>query len=296
MLLFAVAGCEKEENPKKVSLFKRADTEFVQEKHPQPNTLWFGFDLRLGPKEEVQIYTPFLRYLEKTTGKRFRIRFTENYEDTIENLGKGITHFAAIGTLSYAIGSDKYGTKYLVSGVNKDGDPRYHSIIFTRPDSSIEEMSDLRNRCFAFGSKMSTQGHLIPRKMLDDAGIKLEDLGRYIYTGSHINAVKSVLNGECDAGGTQDVLANRLAFERKIKVINISFPYPSSLIAYNNRLDPATVEAVKSALLTFEPAGKHKHLLFDWDKTEMPLGFTVLNEFEINKVKMLAQKYDLITE
>ncbi len=295
LLIFVGTGCEKKETPKKVSLFKRADTASA-EKHPQPNTLWFGFDLRLGPKEEVQIYTPFLRYLEKATGKRFRIRFTKNYEDTIDNLGKGMTHFAAVGTLSYVIGSNKYGTEYLVSGVNKEGDPRYHSIIFTRPDSNIEEMSDLRSRCFAFGSKMSTQGHLIPRQMLDDAGIELDDLEKHIYTGSHMNAVKAVLNGECDAGGIQDVLAGRLASEKQIKIIKISTPYPSSLIAYNSSLDPDTVEAVKTALLAFEPEGKHEQLLFDWDKTEMPLGFTVLNEFEINKVKILAQKYGILTE
>jgi len=287
-------GCVKKETPKKVSLFKRTSTVSKEPELPQPNTLWFGFDLRLGPKEEVQIYTPFLRYLEKSTGKRFRIKFTEKYEDTVENLGKGITHFAAVGTLSYVIGDGTYGIKYLVSGVNKEGDPRYHSVIFTKPNSRIEDIDSIKGKCFAFGSEMSTQGHLIPRKMLDDAGIALNDLGKYLYTGSHMNAVKSVLNGECDAGGIQDVLANRLAAEGKIKIISISDSYPSSVIVYNSNLDSRTVEAVKSALLAFEPAGRHKQLLFDWEKTEMPLGFTVLNEFEINKVKELAQKYGFL--
>jgi hypothetical protein len=37
-------------------------------------------------------------------------------------------------------------------------------------------------------------------------------------------------------------------------------------------------------------------MLYDWDKTEMPLGFTVLNEFEIDRVTALARKYDLIKE
>lgn len=294
--LLTVPGCSKKETPKKVSLYKRAGEVIKEAEQPQPNTLWFGFDLRLGPKEEVQIYTPFLRYLEKTTGKRFRIKFAEKYEDTVKNLGKGITHFAAVGTLNYVLGKDKYGVRYLVSGVNKEGDPGYHSIIFTRPDSNIDDIEDLKGRCFAFGSKMSTQGHLIPRKMLEDEGITLENLGRYIYTGSHMNAAKSVLNGECDAGGIQDILANRLALEGRIKIIKISEPYPSSLIAYNSNLDAGTVESVKSALIAFEPAGKHKHILFDWDKTEMPLGFTVLNEFEINKVKVLARRYGLLTE
>jgi hypothetical protein len=42
--------------------------------------------------------------------------------------------------------------------------------------------------------------------------------------------------------------------------------------------------------------GRHKDLLFEWDKTEMPLGFTVLSEFEINKVTDLAKRYGLIKD
>jgi phosphonate transport system substrate-binding protein len=294
LFLLAVSGCTKKETPKKVSLYKKTGQAVDKKEGPAPNTLWFGFDLRLGPKEEVQIYTPFLKYLEEATGKRFRIKFTEKYKDTVENLGNGITHFAALGTLSYVIAEDRYGIRYLVSGVNQEGDPRYHSMIFTRPDSSIENISDLKGKCFAFGSEMSTQGHLIPRKMMEKAGVKLEDLSRHMYTGSHLNAVKAVLNRNCDAGGIQDVLANRLASEGQIKILKISGSYPSSLIAYNKNLDDKTIESVRSALLAFEPAGKHKDMLVDWNKTEMPLGFTVLNEFELKKVTDLAREYGLL--
>lgn len=289
-------GCVKKETPKKVSLYKRAGDISEKLDKPRPNTLWFGFDLRLGPREEVSIYTPFLQYLEKATGRRFRIKFTRKYEDTVKNLGNGTTDFAAIGPLSYVTGEKEYGIRYLVSGVNSDGDPRYHSIIFTRPGSLIRDLSDLRGECFAFGSEMSTQGHLIPRKMLEDAGITLDDLNKYIYTGSHVNAVKAVLNKECDAGGIQDTLANRLASEGKIKIIKISGPYPSSLIAYNSAVDAKIVDSVRSALLAFEPQGTHKEMLFDWDKTEMPLGFSRIDELEINRVMTLANKYGLVEQ
>lgn len=294
VLILIVSGCSKKERARKVSLFKRSGDITSERDLPQPNTLWFGFDLRLGPKEEISIYSPFLRYLESATGKRFRIKFTARYEDTVENLGKGITDIAAIGPMNYVIGANRYGIKYLVSVVNSEGDPIYYSMIFTSPDSDIRKVKELRGKCFAFGSRMSTQGHLIPRKMLEDAGITLEDLSRYIYTGSHINTVKSVLNGECDAGGIQDTLANRLTAEAKIKIIKISEPYPSSIIAYNGALDSKTVEAVKGALLAFEPKGKHKGMVIEWYKTEMLLGFTEIGEPELNKVTNLARKYGLL--
>jgi len=201
------AGCTETETPKKVSLHKRSGDISEKSMLPKQNTLWFGFDLRLGPKEEVTIYAPFLKYLEQETERRFRIKFTEKYEDTVDNLGTGITDFAAIGSLSFVIGRETYGINHLVSGVNHEGDTTYRAMIITRPGNGIDNIKDIRGKCFAFGSEMSTQGHLIPRKMLEDNGISLDNLGRHMYTGSHLNAAMSIINNKCDAAGIQDILA-----------------------------------------------------------------------------------------
>ncbi|MBI5194932.1 MAG: PhnD/SsuA/transferrin family substrate-binding protein [Nitrospirae bacterium] len=125
------SGCVRQETPKKVSLLKRAVEISVDVNDIEKNTLKFGFDLRLDPKEDVRIYSPFLEYLQNAAGKRFSIKFTEKYEDTVDNLGKGITHFAAIGPLNYIAGREKYGNgiRYLASGVNKEGDPRYQAVL-----------------------------------------------------------------------------------------------------------------------------------------------------------------------
>ena len=298
-LLFFVlllSSCVKKETPKEVSLYKRTGAGGTDTEHIHPNTILFGFNLRLGPKEEVRIYTPFLNYLEEATGRRFRIKYTEQYEDTIKNLGEGKTHFAAVGVLSYLIAEQKYGIKYLASGINKEGDPQYHAAIITAPDSGIHDLKDLKGKCFAFGSKMSTQGHLIPRKMLEDAGITLNDLGQYIYAASHVNAIRAVLNGECDAAGIDNTLANTMSSAGEIRIIKVSEPYPSTVIAYNTSLDRETVEEIRSALIAFEPMGKHKNMLFDWDRTEMPMGFTEINKPELNKIRVLATEYGLLSK
>jgi len=295
-ILIILYGCTKGETPKKVSLYNRAGEASKDMDHSSHDILWFGFDPRLGPKDQVLIYTPFLTYLEEATGKRFRIKFAERDEDAVKNLGMGLTHFAAMGTLNYVIGQNKYGINYLVSGANRDGDPKYQSAVFTRPESRLQALHALKGKCFAFGSHMSTEGHLIPRNMLDDAGVTIKDLGNYIYTGSHINAVRSVLNGECDAGGIQGSLARRLAAEGKIKILKMSEPFPGTVIAYNGSVDSDTVNAVRSALLAFDPSGRHKARLVEWDRTEMPLGFAEINEQELDKVAGFAREYGLLTE
>ncbi|MBI5664536.1 MAG: hypothetical protein HZC49_05565, partial [Nitrospirae bacterium] len=115
LILLLIAGCAKKETPKKVSLYDRTGEVSKGTEHSRQNTLWFSVDLRLGPKEDVNIYTPFLKYLEEATGRHFRIKLTERDEDTVKNLGKGVTHFAVLVTLNYVIGQNNYGIKYFVS-------------------------------------------------------------------------------------------------------------------------------------------------------------------------------------
>lgn len=294
-LILIISGCKDMKTPKTVSLEKKSPPAAQRLKNTEDNTLYFGFDLRLGPKEDVRIYSSFLRYLEGITGYHFRIHFTMRYEDTIDNLKNGITHFAAIGPLSYVVGKEKDGIKCLASGLNEEDKPEYRAVIFTRPDSDIMDLKDLKGRNFAFGSRYSTQGHLIPRKMLEDAGLTLKDLKYYIYTGSHINTVRAVLNGDADAGGTQDILAKRLERDGKIKIVGTSEPFPSSLICYNSAVNEDVVNRVRSALLYLDPIGIHKKELLDWDKTEMPNGFTRFDESRYNVVRVLAKRYKLLS-
>jgi phosphonate transport system substrate-binding protein len=288
-------SCHDREKPRKVSLYKRST--FSKDDHPSVDTekiIRFGFDLRLGPKDDVKIYSSFLHYLEVNTGYKFTIRFTEGYEDTAKNLGKGITDLAAIGSVNYIIAKNKYNVDCLVMGLNNDRRPEYRAVIFTKPNSSIKYLKDLRGKSFAFGNKYSTQGHIIPRKMLEDAGLSLADLKDYAFTGSHKNTVLAVINGKYDAGGIQDNLANRLVKEGKIKIIAISKPYPSSLIAYNKGLSSSTLKKIKNVLLSFDPKGRDAPFLIDWEKTEMPGGFTECSEERLREVESLVIRYKLL--
>lgn len=290
--VFLISSCGDKEAYKKVSLNKRTPT--VSEnsvRQSDAGSLNFGFDLRLGPREDVKIYLPFLRYLEQNTRERFSIRFTEKYEDTVENLGKGITHFGALGSVNSILAGERYGVKCLVMGLNHEGKPEYRSVIIARADSPLNNIRDIKGKTFAFGDRFSTQGHIIPRKMLEDARIDLNDLKSHVFTGSHVNTARAVLNGEYDAGAIQDNLAKRLLAEGKIKIIATSNPYPSSLICYNKDIPSDVVKSVKAALLSFEPKGKHSNIIVDWDKTEMPNGFTEYSESALQEIKILMKKY-----
>ena len=294
LLITLLAGCGETETSKKVSINNRSPAIKEYAKPDESETLKFGFDLRLGPKQDVEIYIPFLRYISQSTGKTFSLRFTEKYEDTVDNLGKGITHFAALGPVNAVLAKARYGVGCLAMGLDPDKKPEYRSVIFTRTDSRIGDLRGLKGKSFAFGDKYSTQGHIIPRKMLENAGLPVKQLKAYIFSGSHSNTARAVLNGEYDAGGMQDTLARRLAAEGKIRILAVSKAYPSSLICFNKDVSPHVIKRVKAALLSFDPVGKHKSMLVEWDKTEMPAGFAEYKVEALAEIKALSIKYGLL--
>ncbi|MEM2818633.1 MAG: PhnD/SsuA/transferrin family substrate-binding protein [Nitrososphaerota archaeon] len=235
--------------------------------------IYFGFDPRLDPDTEIQIYAPLMSYLSDKTGYEFRLKYEPTYELVQNDIGMNVTQFAAVGPVSYIVTGLRYGNVIPVTvGLDENKSMFYRAVIFTRTDLNITSLAELKGKSFAFGSYYSTQGHLIPLIMLEEAGVSLKDFREYAFLGSHQQCAEAVISGRFDAGAMQDLLAFRLAREGLIKIIAISKPFPRSLIIANKAVDNNLVENVKKALIELEPLGSHSTLTL-WSMTEFPGGF-----------------------
>ncbi len=233
----------------------------------------FGFDIRNSLDEDAKQYLPFLAYLARTTGYRFELHFSPVDGGIVEELGTGRVDFAAIGAGSFIQARLKHDIVPLARGLNAQGKPGYRSIIVTRPDSSLQDVRDLRGKHLGFGSVTSTQGHLIPRIVLNKHGLSLADLASHDYFGSHGGCANAVITGKVDACGMQDTLAEKMAADSSLKLLFTSDHYPSSGIAANGKLSETVLSTVRKALLNFQPQGRDASGLYHWEMTEMPNGF-----------------------
>ncbi len=283
-------------NRRNVDLTKGINQEEIgrMETRQDADVFVFGFDIRRSIQEDARQYIPFLKYLEKQTGFRFQLHFTPKDTKIVDEFGSGVVQFAAIGSDSYIQAQKKYGVVPIVRGLNFFGKAEYQSVIFTAPDSRIQKIDDVRGKRFAFGSITSTQGHLIPRIILAQNGITLEDLASYGWTGSHSNCANAVAKGDFDVGGMQDVLGRELADAGIIRIIFTSKYYPSSGIAANKDVSPDVIARVKQALIDFDPKGRHADGLYDWDKTEMPNGFIETRDEDYAELRQWSEKLGLM--
>ena len=250
----------------------------------------FSYDHRLEPTEDARMYASLLEYLTEHTGLRFQLYVSQDSHDLVSGLDDGGIDFAAVGALSYLQADEQHGVRMLAVGRNSQGKPTYRAVVFTKPGSAIQQVADLRGKSFAFGSRTSTQGCLIPLIMMREAGLRLQDLREYEYAGSHAQSVDAVLSGQFDAGALQDTLAERLAAEGSIRIVATSAAYPSSGVVAGAGVRPEIARRVQDALLALDPPGKDGSSLYHWQDSEMPDGFAKAQPGEYESLRAWARQ------
>jgi phosphonate transport system substrate-binding protein len=103
-------------------------------------------------------------------------------------------------------------------------------------------------------------GYLVPAAMLLEQGITLSQLGRARFLNDHVNVALSVLAGDDDAGAVKkDVFYSYE--QRGLRAIATSPPISDHVFLANTKLSPATVKALRSAMLELATTPKGKEIL-----------------------------------
>lgn len=250
-----------------------------------------GFEVRSTVEEDTKQLLPLLNYLKKSTGYNFELYVSPQGKNPAEDLGSGTVQFAVFGAGAYLKYRSATDIIPFARGVYPTGKPEYQSVIVVSPDSPIKKVEDLRGKKMAFNKPTSTQGYFVPRSVLEEHKIKLQDLSGYQHTDSHRACANLVIMGETDACGMQDLLGWELEKSGLVRIIHTSKFYPTSGIFTNNKVSPEILANVKKALLDFQPKGKDAEGLYKWDKTEMPNGFADAAASDYEGLAQLFAKY-----
>lgn len=294
MLLFT-AACRAAEPVRSVSLQQQLLAHEVYAPVQMTDVCWrLGFDRRLEPKEDVRQVASLARWLQRTTGLPWCIQITLPGEELIDQLCHGEADFAVMGMVSYLQAHHRCGAQIIVRGLNSAGEDVYRAAIVVPVHSSITTLADLRGRSLAFGAPNATQGHLIPRLMLQEAGLTLNDFRLFTFNESHAATAKAVTSGRFDAGALQDTLAVKLAERNLVRILAFSEPYPSSGIVAAPDVPAQTIALTQEALIQLAPQGADAQALYHWERSEMLRGFVKANDADYQPLRELAVAIGLL--
>ncbi|WP_199614402.1 phosphate/phosphite/phosphonate ABC transporter substrate-binding protein [Paenibacillus alkalitolerans] len=220
---------------------------------PNPDKLRVALLPDESPSTVIRNNKPLQDYLAKTLNKEVEIVVTTDYSTMIEAMRKGQIEFAYFGPLSYVLLKTKMEQAEPFAAKLDKGSPTYNAVVIANAEAGIEKLSDIKGKTVAFGDTASTSSHMIPKEMLKNAGLEPDADYEEQFVGAHDAVAKAVQNGNAHAGGLSkpifESLVEKGAIDKnKVKVIDVSKPYPNYPWVLNSELDPELKEAIKNAI------------------------------------------------
>ncbi len=183
-----------------------------------------------------------------------------SYSELFEGLELGQIHVAWMPPV-VALHAARRDTMVPLALPLRHGVSSYSTALFTRPDSSIRQLSDLQGCKAAWVDKESASGYLVIRGLLRTRGVKLRDaFEENRFYGAHDAVVSAVLEGDADVGATfayfessaQDEESTKSAGwgDRQVHVIVSGGPIPSDMIVASKKTTENLRKKVSTALVS----------------------------------------------
>lgn len=219
--------------------------------------------------EEIQRNSqPLIDMMSKKIGREVQPFIATDYTGIVEAFRGGKLDAAFLTPASYVMANSEAGVKVILKAQRGDK-PFYHSIIFTRQDAGVNQLTDLKGKTFAFGDTLSTAGYIYPLKMLKAQGINpATDFDNLIFSGGHDATVLAVFNKKVVAGATyaNDPKGDDAAWKhllkpeeaKQLKILAVSDAIPSDNICISKDIAPELAKQVQDFFieLSKDPEGQ----------------------------------------
>src|SRR5262249_13997686 len=208
-----------------------------------------------------------IAYLKQVFGVEVNGAVGTSYSAVIEAQRAKKVDLAFYGPFSYILAHEEANAQALIQGETKDGQlATYNSLIITQADSPLATLADIKGKNFSFVDPASTSGHLVPSyTLLQKANLHETDY-KPIYAGSHPASYQAVVNKKVDAGAiASDTFAKGVAEgsidDKKVKILDTSFPIPGSPIAVRGDMSQADQDLLLQAFMALNNQEQGSRLL-----------------------------------
>ncbi len=199
-------------------------------------------------------------YGEKVT---FRMQVVRGYKKGVDRLIDKKFDIMRLGPASYVMAKNRAPKISILAMENKGGRKTFNGVIAVHKDSTLTELSQLRDRTFAFGSKRSTLGRFFAQLTLTRAGVLGKDLRSFTYLGRHDKVGRAVGAKLFEAGALEGTTFAKLVrkgvpIRALVKFSNATRPWIA-----REGLAPGIAAKIRKAMLALTDKKATRWLRFD---------------------------------
>ena len=271
----------------------------------EPKTLSLGLVSETYRKEIEEHFRDFVRYLARKLSTGSEIEGKVVVAATPFELAKLIEQrrvdfYMESAYPTYVVNS-VHGAGKLLLRRWKSGLSEYYSIIFTKRDSGIRRLEELRGKTIVFEDAGSTSGFLLPKLFMQRQGLKLTERGRfspdgsaaeigYFFARTQEKLVDAVLTKQAAAGAFSNDDFDVLEEKKKSDIATLAQTdrLPRHLLSVRGDLAPALVSRLEKVLLAMDDDAEGRKILQKADGTTK---FDILPGGEANMRRRLLDSF-----
>jgi phosphonate transport system substrate-binding protein len=218
--------------------------------------------------KQMERFKPLAEYLSNETGMSVKLTILSRYGNIIERFTNENMDGAFFGSFTGAMAIQKLGLVPIARPVNLDGESTYHAHIYTKKDSGIKSVKDMKGKKMAFVERATTAGYVFPLAYLKENGVQNIDtfFSEYFFAGSHDASLIAVLDGKADIGASKNTVFDWVReqdprVDREIVILAESAKVPSNGLLVRNGLDGGIIKKLKESLLNLDKSSEGKEVL-----------------------------------
>lgn len=209
-------------------------------------------------------YEPLLDYLKSNTGLNATLMIPESYEQLLQWFNNKHIDMALFGGVTYV---KAHLQSKAIPLVMRDVDGRFRSITLVNVNNPASSLRDLEGASLAFGSRLSTSGHFMPRYFLQTDGIIPETFfGKIEYSGAHDRTAEWVRDGKIEAGMINSDIVTQMFRDGqlsndKVKVVWESPPFADYVWAIQPDISKQQRISIRDAFMQMNQNAENRPLL-----------------------------------
>ncbi len=265
---------------------------------PETSSIESTKTLRIGvlpdqdPETLKKRFEPVLDYLSEKLQLSCELIVPKSYPDLLRLFHDQKVDLAYFGGYSYVKARQRDGAIPLVM---RRIDTRFTSLFIVKADNPAQTLESLENRSIAFGSSLSTSGHLMPRHFLQQKSITPESFfSSVLYSGAHDKTAYWVRDGKVDVGAAnattvRSMLEKGLIKPNEIRILWETPPYADYVWAIRPQFAEGFNTSIRDAFLQLSPSNAdHSRILENLNA----IGYIPANPDEFLSLANIAQETD----
>lgn len=234
---------------------------------------------------------PLRRHLELQLLRPVEFVHAASYQELARKLIAGEVQFGALPPALFVRTERDNPRVSLLALKQVGGSSGTAGVLLAAEGSGITDVAALKGKTLCVPDRASTTGMLLPWAAARRAGLDLEKDVTVIFSGNHLQVLRDVLGGRCQAGTTYSAAsynANKQGLDiSRLRPVAVTGQAPQDGVVAGPEVARADADALKQALLSYRPLENGAQA-----SMERITGFVTANPEDFASIRELVQLQD----